>query len=228
MGENEQGGMLRTVIVIGLIALIAAVIALGIIGLKSNMTKNTDSAIGTVVTTKKSYSVKNPDVTYKKYTPDPSANWGWGHGKIYFPVVGDIPNNSWREDRLVVNASERIYIHVDISDNPEVMTSTNDNDDISKRLFEIYDENGKQLVSTNNLGNKVNDLGDDVYLDKDKDYTIIVKYFNNSGQTFIERAEDDHDAWRMTILFSGTDDGREYRLKVKSFEAATYDDKYNK
>ena len=218
MGENEQGGMLRTVVVVGLVALIAVAITMGVVGLKASMNKNTDRAVGAVVTTKVPYSVQNPDVTYEKYTPDNAANWGWGHARSFFPVVGDIPNNSWREDRLVVNASERIYAHVDIDDNPEVLTKTNDNDDYSKRLLEVYDENGNK-VSSNNPGDKV-------YLDKDKDYTLIVKYFNNSGQTFIERDEFAHDAWRMSILFTGTDDGSPYRLKIKSFEAATYDDKY--
>lgn len=218
MGENEQGGMLRTVVVIGLVAIIAIVITLGVVGLKGNMTKNTDSAVGAVVTTKVPYSVVNPDVTYKKYTPVDPSHVGWGEYSNYFPVVGDMPNNSWREDRLVINSSERIYIRVDINNYDERMTSNNDNDDMSKRLFELYDENGNKLVSGNNF--------DKVYLDKDKDYTVIVKYFNNSGQTLIERPED-YD-WRRTDLHSGTDDGRSYRLKIKSFEAATYDNKYSK
>ena len=220
MGENEQGGMLRTVVVIGLVALIAAVITMGIIGLKGNMTKNTDSAVGTIVTTKKPYSVKNPDVTYKKYTPDSSDNWGSAEYCILFPIVGDIPTNSWREDRLVVNASARTYIRLDVSVISEAHPTKIDDDDMSKRLLEVYDENGKQLVSTNNVGDKV-------YLDKDKDYTLIVKYFNNSGQRFIE-SETQANPSHRTNLVTGTDDGSSYRLKVKSFEAATYDDKYNK
>ena len=221
MGENEQGGMLRTVVVIGIVAMVALIITLGVVGLKNNMTKNTDSAVGAVVTTKVPYGVVNPDVTYKKYTPDNSSSqWGWGgHAATLFPVVGDIPNNSWREDRLVVNASERIYMNVDINDDDERTTLSNDNDDWLKRLFEVYDENGNKLVSTNDLGKKV-------YLDKDKDYTLIVKYFNNSGHTLIER-EGNH-PYRRSNLVSGTDDGRSYKLNVKSFEAATYDDKYTK
>ena len=47
MGENEQGGMLRNVVVIGIIAMIALIITLGVVGLKSNMSKNTDIAVGT-------------------------------------------------------------------------------------------------------------------------------------------------------------------------------------
>ena len=37
MGENEQGGMLRTVVVIGIIAMVALIITLGVVGLKNNV-----------------------------------------------------------------------------------------------------------------------------------------------------------------------------------------------
>ena len=219
MGENEQGGMLRTVVVIGIIAMVALIITLGVVGLKSNMTKNTNNAVGAVVTTKVPYSVVNPDVTYKKYAAgSTNVKTAMGHDYTAFPVVGDIPNNSWREDRLVVNSSARIYICVDVSVISEAHPANIDDDDMSKRHLEVYDENGTQVFSTNDPGNKV-------HLDKDKDYTIIVKYFNNSGQRFIERAKD-ADPYRRSNLLSGTDDGGSYRLNIKSFEAATYDDKY--
>ena len=221
MGENEQGGMLRTVVVIGIIAMVALIIILSVVGLKNNMTKNTNSAVGGVVKTKVPYSVVNPDVTYKKYTAgSTNVKTSWGHNYTAFPFVGNIPNNSWREDRLVVNSSERIYIRVDVSVISEAHPANIDDDDQSKRHLEVYDENGTQVFSTN-------DPGDKVYLDKDKDYTIIVKYFNNSGKTFIERAGDDDPSHRSNLL-SGTDDGGSYRLNIKSFEAATYDDKYTK
>lgn len=41
MGENEQGGMSRTVVVVGLIAIIAIVITAGIVGLRSSLRTNT-------------------------------------------------------------------------------------------------------------------------------------------------------------------------------------------
>lgn len=41
MGEREQGGMLRTVVVIGLVAIIAIVITVGVVGLKSSLRTNT-------------------------------------------------------------------------------------------------------------------------------------------------------------------------------------------
>lgn len=48
MGEREQGGMLRTVVVIGLVAIIAIVITVGVVGLKSSLRTNTlmGSAMG--------------------------------------------------------------------------------------------------------------------------------------------------------------------------------------
>ena len=43
MGENEQGGMLRVVVVVGLVALIAAVVTALVITLKNKM-KTTSTA----------------------------------------------------------------------------------------------------------------------------------------------------------------------------------------
>ena len=48
MGENEQGGMLRTVVVIGLVAMVALIITLGVVGLKNNMSENQTNALQTV------------------------------------------------------------------------------------------------------------------------------------------------------------------------------------
>jgi len=43
MGEREQGGMLRTVVVVGLVAMISMIIILGVIGLGDNMKSTTNS-----------------------------------------------------------------------------------------------------------------------------------------------------------------------------------------
>lgn len=48
MGENEQGGMLRTVVVVGLVALIAAVITIGVVSLKGSMISNQTNTLQTV------------------------------------------------------------------------------------------------------------------------------------------------------------------------------------
>ena len=44
MGENEQGGMLRVVVVVGLVAIIAAVVIFAVLKLKENMSGTTDKA----------------------------------------------------------------------------------------------------------------------------------------------------------------------------------------
>lgn len=41
MGENEQGGMLRTVVVVGLVAMVALIITLGVVGMKASLRSNT-------------------------------------------------------------------------------------------------------------------------------------------------------------------------------------------
>lgn len=43
MGENEQGGMLRTVVVVGLVAMVALIVTLGVVGLKNNMNNTISS-----------------------------------------------------------------------------------------------------------------------------------------------------------------------------------------
>ena len=48
MGENEQGGMLRVVVVVGLVALIAAVVIYAVIQLKGTMSSTTSGATSNV------------------------------------------------------------------------------------------------------------------------------------------------------------------------------------
>lgn len=45
MGENEQGGMLRIVVVVGLIAIIAAVVIFAVTGLKNNATAQREDTV---------------------------------------------------------------------------------------------------------------------------------------------------------------------------------------
>ena len=48
MGENEQGGMLRVVVVLGIIALIAAVVIGGVVASKANMNKHVNDTTSLV------------------------------------------------------------------------------------------------------------------------------------------------------------------------------------
>ena len=50
MGENEQGGMLRVVVVVGLIAIIAAVVIFGVTGLKNSASDARNSGVTAIKT----------------------------------------------------------------------------------------------------------------------------------------------------------------------------------
>lgn len=220
MGENEQGGMLRTVVVIGIIAMVALIITLGVVGLKNNMSKNTDSAVGTVVMTKVPYTVQNADVDYVNYPPL-TNNGNLGDNRFTFPVIGDIPANSWREVRMEVESNKRTWIKLDINTNYKVSQPGNNYDAIAYRQLLVYDNNG-------NLIQKANDsqmASGKIYLEKDTNYVFVIKYYNDKGQSLVEdRSKPDwHD---LTMLYTGVDDSSAYNFKVKAFEAATYDNKY--
>jgi len=62
MGENEQGGMLRVVVVVGLVAIIAAVVIYAVLQLKKNMNDTTSGATQNINdNVAKGASVGNPD-----------------------------------------------------------------------------------------------------------------------------------------------------------------------
>lgn len=61
MGENEQGGMLRVVVVVGLVAIIAAVVIYAVLQLKKNMNDTTSGATQNINdNVAKGASVENP------------------------------------------------------------------------------------------------------------------------------------------------------------------------
>lgn len=221
MGENEQGGMLRTVVVIGLVALIAAVVIFAITGLKGNMRKNTDSAVGTIVTTKKPYSVQNANVTYEKYNPDPSMFSGYGAHPWYLPIIGDVPTGSWREVGITLRPSKNIWVNFDVNTNKKDVESVHDYDDISKRDLKIYKDGNLVAHATGN------DLIKQINLSADTTYVMVIKYYNNSGFTFVDQHYK-YEWANLCALHSGTSDGSGYNLNITSVEAAAYDDKYNK
>ena len=221
MGENEQGGMLRTVVVVGIVAMVALIVTLGVVGLKNNMTKNTDSAVGTVVTTKIPQAVQNPNVNYKKYTPNPSNFSGYGDNPWYLPIIGDVPTGSWREVAITLTPSKDIWVDFDVNTNKKDVEAVRDYDDISKRDLKIY-QDGKLIAHSTG-----NDLINHINLNANTTYVMVVKYFNNSGFTFVDQHYK-YEWANLSTLHSGTSDGSGYDLNITSVEAATYDNKYNK
>lgn len=86
MGENEQGGMLRTVVVVGLVALIAAVITMGVIGMKASLRSNTLMAVdaGRNLVALTDNSVKK---SYKPFNYTQIIDNGDGSATLTFPNV---------------------------------------------------------------------------------------------------------------------------------------------
>jgi len=229
MGENEQGGMLRTVIVIGIIAMVALIITLGVVGLKNNMSKNTDSAVGTVVKTQLPYELANPNISYQEYTP--AAN-SWGDNVFLFPVVGDIPTNNWRDVKMVASTNKQLTIAIDI--NNEFKTDKyvgNDNDDVTKRSIDIYLAEDGSLIKHMSGAALATSSNVKFTMAANTEYIFRIKYFNNSGKTFIESSDarlGGYRGWQFTNIYTSSTNGEAYKFNVESLEAATYDDKYNK
>lgn len=81
MGENEQGGMLRNVVVVGLVAMVALIVIFAVVGLKGNMTSTTNGATDNIQKNiKKANDSDDTNVatddftTSKYYYSDPDAN----------------------------------------------------------------------------------------------------------------------------------------------------------
>ena len=130
MGENEQGGMLRTVVVVGLVALIAAVITMGVVGMKASMINNINEA--TPASMRMSLMTRS-DFKFSTHVdndkPGPALGDNvvkWGSDAVYLDttslsdktwVVGyspvmDIPRGSKRvKFSVVLKGSGSQYVH---------------------------------------------------------------------------------------------------------------------
>lgn len=209
MGENEQGGMLRTVIVVGLVALIAAVVIFAITGLKGDMRKNSDTAIYNVDKVGKPYPFENDgNIQFDKH---PVKDW---NGPYYdIPVTENIKPGYWRELHATITPGTDVTMQVDINsydlDNPD-RQSGNDADNSSQREVKMF-ENGN-LVQNMGWGyTKAN-------LQAGHTYQLLVKYHNTTPRTIYDVKPGD----MPTRFIIGTPDGSAGKVKVTDLEAATY------
>ncbi len=213
MGENEQGGMLRTVVVVGIIAMVALIITLGVVGLKNNMTKNTATAVYNVQKAPKPYSFPNDgDIQFDKYS---TTYW---NGSYYnSPVSENIKPGYWREIHATITPETDATMQVDINaydlDNPNPQ-SGNDADDTSQREIKIS-ENGK---SVQNIGWGRNSAT----LKAGHTYQLLVKYHNNSPRTIYDDDSKTGTGSHPTRFYIDTPDGSAGKVKVTDLEAATY------
>lgn len=209
MGENEQGGMLRTVVVIGLVALIAAVITMGVVGMKASMTKNTATAVYNVDKTPKPYPFENDgNIQFNKHKV---TDW---NGPYYdIPVTENIKPGYWRELHATITPGTDVTMQVDINsydlDNPNSQ-SGNDADNSSQREVKMYEN--ETLVQNMGWGyTKAN-------LKAGHTYQLLVKYHNTSPRTIYDVKPGE----MPTRFIIGSPDGSAGKVKVTDLEAATY------
>lgn len=211
MGENEQGGMLRIVVIMGIIAMLTLIIILSVVGLKNNMTKNTNNGVGTVVTTKSPYYGK--DISFTSYTPDKNA---WNGPRYRLPYIGDIPANNWRDIMIKLTPKTTdVSATIDINNYLTQYSdgNNNDNDDISKRTFEIRNAATNEIISKN--------AGAE--LKAGTTYSISIRYFNNTSHVLYDSKSEDV---RTAIAITASDGHSPISVTIDSIEAATYDDTY--
>jgi len=211
MGENEQGGMLRIVVIMGIIAMLTLIIILSVVGLKNNMTKNTNNAVGTVVTTKSPYYGK--DISFTSYTPDKNA---WNGPRYRLPYIGDIPANNWRDIMIKLTPKTTdVSATIDINNYLTQYSdgNNNDNDDISKRTFEIRNVATNEIISKN--------AGAE--LKAGTTYSISIRYFNNTSHVLYDSKSEDV---RTAIAITASNGHSPISVTIDSIEAATYDDTY--
>ena len=214
MGENEQGGMLRTVVVVGLVALIAMVITIGVVGMKASMTKNTATAAYNVEKTLKPYPLENDGII--QFNKHPVSYWnGWGYA---IPVYENIKPDYWREVRATIMPETDVTAQVDINaydlDNANRQYTNNDDDEVGKREVKMY-EDGKLVQDMGQGGGKAN-------LKAGHTYQLLVKYHNNLPRTIYDNDRKDGSVSYPSRFLFGTPDGSAGKLKVTDLEAATY------
>lgn len=205
MGENEQGGMLRTVIVVGLIALIAVVATALVIGLKSDMKSKTETTSDVVAT------ASHKDL-FADFTP---ANISWQGSMFRIPVIGEIPPNNWREVHLKItplnsdlkaNTDVNVYLTPTGKDEPG-----NDWDDKSQREIVYRNAKSNEVVSNSNVAT----------LKEGVTYSILIKYVNHSKKTFYDPSDD----WlRSSIRLEKVSGTGSASIRVDEIKAATYPD----
>lgn len=213
MGENEQGGMLRTVVVVGLVALIAGVVMMGVVGMKASMTKNTDTANYNVEKTLKPYPLENDGIV--QIDKHPVTNWEDTNYNI--PVYENIKPDYWREVHATIVPELDVTMKVDINsydlDNPNGQ-SGNDADDAGAREINIY-ENGK-LIQNMGWGYTT------ATLNAGHTYQLVVKYHNTTPRTIYDSNTKDRTGSYASHFMFGTPTGSAGKVKVTNLEAATY------
>ena len=219
MGEKEQGGMLRNVVILGLIALISAVVIVIVVGLNHKMNVVGTNTVNAVDRTGKEY---NTGLEEMKHFDKYNNISGWGGKWLYMPKVGNIEPKQWREYRFDLKVPVKTAITFDINAYPVDKTgltipssnSWSDSDDWSKRsIVATNTSNGHSFDILKNGGSMQHFEAEPNVV-----YHFDVKYYNNKSYTL-----KDVDGGASSALSVATQ-GQAFQIQVTNLEAATYGD----
>lgn len=216
MGEKEQGGMLRNVIILGLIALIAAVVIGAVIGLNHKMNVLGTNTVNHVDRVGKAYNNKyEVNQHFEKYV----VNVGGWHGKyLPMPNVGIIKPGQWREVHFDTRSKMDLALNFDINaysaNQPDDKIVGNDWDDVSKRSIQVTSETGEEIKP-----NQPNGYQPKYDTKANVTYHWVVKYYNNRAFDLKDEVNG-HSSSSVNVVT----DGKAFDIDVTNFEAATYNE----
>ena len=213
MGENEQGGMLRTVVVIGIVAMVALIVTLGVVGLKNNMNKSSNNAVVTMQKIPLPVPGTSGNINFKKY--DATTTSVAPYQPYYLPDFGALAPKHWETIRVYLTAETDIDLTVDTNLFDRTIPHANigmlnDDDDVSKRQLIFYDDQGNPYTGTLKAGYS---------------YVIQTTSYNNRSVPLYHRCTsgsgNDWEGSKLTITPSTKVDTA---AKVTSIEYAQYGD----
>lgn len=220
MGEKEQGGMLRNVVILGLIALIASVVTLLVVNLTTHMKTTTHHATNALAKVPKPYVFAKNNVTFDSYT----ANAGW-NGQFYrLPQVGPIPSHNWREIHFDVTPDQDFTGVVDLN----VFIPEGQGDATTAPYVHSPDWND----AYSNVDAKIIDVttgktvplsashGTGAALKAGHTYTYSIRYYNDHAFELLDHTPGRNDQ----TSFVSQSNGKAVTYHIDDFEAATYED----
>lgn len=213
MGENEQGGMLRTVVVVGIVAMVALIVTLGVVGLKNNMNKSSNNAVVTMQKIPLPVPGTSGNINFKKY--DAATIAGAPYNRYRLPDFGALAPHHWETIRIYLTAETDIDLTLDTNLFDRSVPNTNisyqnDDDDVNKRQIVYYDENGNPYTGTLKAGHS---------------YVIQSTSYNNRSVPLYHqyRPGSDND-WQRSNLVMTPSTKVDIAAKVTNIEYAQYGD----
>ena len=203
MGENEQGGMLRVVVVLGLIALIAGVIVGGVAFADQKM----NAAIMKPMNALSKASATNVFDAYKEkivMQPDLKVTTPYDNidpvyvGRAWYVIPGGVLQpGDWDEVRFDVTPNNDANVYTDINTYKATELESDDQDSLADREMTISE--GDHLIADKHGFNAVIEQ---TSLKAGHTYTIDIKWHNGTSDVLYEAPFDgyNHPTYGSTAL----------------------------